>query len=64
MTPFRVCIETSLQTFQYAIEASQACVDDINSWMSSVKLKLNTDKTELLIISTPHSKQFVQDVAV
>ena len=30
----------------------QACLSDISSWMSLNKLKLNDDKTELLIIGS------------
>ena len=38
----------------------QACLSDISSWMSLNKLKLNSDKTELLLvfIVTPSSKPF------
>ena len=30
----------------------EACVKDVSDWMSSNKLKLNSDKTELLIIAS------------
>ena len=33
----------------------QSCVDDINKWMCMNKLKLNSDKTELLVLSSPYS---------
>ena len=32
----------------------EACVSDINEWMTDNKLKLNNDKTELLILHTHH----------
>ena len=31
---------------------SEACVKDVSDWMSSNKLKLNSDKTELLLIAS------------
>jgi len=30
-----------------------ACIDDLNAWMTSNFLKLNTDKTDLLLIGSP-----------
>ena len=47
-----------------AIKCAEACVDDIRNWMDTAKLKLNTDKTELLVISSPHNKPGVSDVTV
>jgi hypothetical protein len=35
-----------------SVPCMEACVSDIYSWMSSNKLKLNADKTELLIIGS------------
>ena len=32
----------------------EACVSDINEWMTDNKLKLNNDKTELLILHAHH----------
>ena len=32
------------------------CISDIRAWMIKNKLKINDDKTELLIISSPHAK--------
>ena len=36
-----------------AMEKMEACVEDIKTWMRQNKLKLNEDKTELVIISPP-----------
>jgi hypothetical protein len=33
------------------------CLNDLDTWMSTNKLKLNKDKTELLILSSKHSLQ-------
>ncbi|KAL0151291.1 hypothetical protein M9458_053482 [Cirrhinus mrigala] len=30
-----------------------ACIDDINAWMTSNLLKLNTDKTDVLLVGSP-----------
>ena len=34
----------------------QDCIADIRSWMIKNKLKINDDKTEFLVITSPHSK--------
>ena len=34
------------------------CIADIRSWMIRNKLKINDDKTEFLIISSPHTLKF------
>ena len=35
-------------------------INDIETWMNANKLKLNKDKTEFLIIASPHSEQHIQ----
>ena len=42
----------------------QHCISDIKSWMSINKLRLNDDKTELLIVSTKHSQSKIQNKSV
>ena len=39
---------------QITICIVEACVSDINEWMTDNKLKLNNDKTELLILHAHH----------
>ena len=36
-----------------ALDASTSCISDIWSWMIGKKLKINDDKTEFLIITSP-----------
>jgi hypothetical protein len=38
------------------IKRVQCCVSDIKLWMNAKKLKLNDDKTEILLLSTPYYK--------
>ena len=36
------------------VETIQSCVNDIGKWMTANKLKLNKDKTGLIVISSEH----------
>ena len=38
------------------LERLAFCIKDIRSWMIQNKLKINEDKTEFLVIASPHSK--------
>ena len=40
-----------------AIQKLELCISEIRSWMVKQKLKLNEDKTEFIIISSPHNKK-------
>ena len=35
----------------------ESCIHDVNNWMSANKLKLNHDKTELLVLHARHRPQ-------
>ncbi len=39
----------------------EACISDLRSWMSRNKLKLNDDKTELIILSSKHNQTKIQN---
>lgn len=43
--------------FELAKSKIEKCVCDIQNWMTSVRLKLNEDKTEFLVITSPNYKQ-------
>ena len=45
-----------LESFDQVFSSIRTCICDIRSWMIKNKLKINDDKTELLIITSPHSK--------
>ena len=45
---------TSLEHRDRSVETVQSCVNDISKWMTANKLKLNKDKTELIVISSQH----------
>ena len=40
----------------------ESCLTDIVSWMHNNMLKLNTDKTEVIVFSSKHNEQFVGDL--
>ena len=45
---------TSSEWRDRSIETIQSCVNDISKWMTANKLKLNKDKTEVIVISSQH----------
>ena len=45
-----------LESFDQVFSSIRTCICDIRSWMIKNKLKINDDKTELLIITSPRSK--------
>ena len=46
------------ESFDNTIVKMEQCVAAVKTWMNSVKLKLNDEKTEVILISSPHfSKQ-------
>ena len=54
-TQLYVTFETSsLEEMEFAKCKVEACVSEIDKWMMSNKLKLNTDKTEVLLLSAAH----------
>ena len=47
-----------------AISRIEACVADIRIWMNDIFLKLNDDKTELLIITTREELSKISDISI
>ena len=47
-----------------AISRIKACVADIRIWMNDTFLKLNDDKTELLIITTREELSKISDISI
>ena len=45
-------------------ERIELCISDIKSWMSNNKLKLNDDKTELLIVSSKNAENKIQNTHI
>lgn len=45
---------SSLSESESAIRAVEDCVADLNKWMTDNMLKLNSDKTEILVLSSKH----------
>ena len=46
----------NIKSFNEVLHLVTNCISDIRSWMIKNKLKINDDKTEVLIISSPHAK--------
>ena len=45
------------------ITAMESCIADISQWMHSDKLKLNSNKTECLLIGTQQQLQKVSNIS-
>ena len=48
----QIYLSLSLKNPDISLEILRKCLQDVSSWMSSRKLKLNPDKTEFLIIGS------------
>uniref|UniRef100_A0A8C2DRC9 Exosome complex component 10 n=1 Tax=Cyprinus carpio TaxID=7962 RepID=A0A8C2DRC9_CYPCA len=44
---------SSLSNSPFPTNSISACINDVNAWMTSNFLKLNTDKTDLLLVGSP-----------
>ena len=47
-----------------ALSSITACIKEIQSWMTTNFLKLNNDKTEFFVASSPHFKQQMPEVSL
>ena len=54
----------SAEECQIAVSKVEKCVKDIKDWMMQNKLKLNDDKTEVLIINSPRQKIRINTIPV
>ena len=48
--------------YLYTLSRLERCVDELRSWMTFCKLKINDDKTEFVIFSTNHLKHVFRDI--
>ena len=54
----------SEQTINSALQSLKACIQDIRNWMSQARLKLNDEKTEFLVISSPRLQDSIKDLSL
>ena len=47
-----------------ALKRLELCVSDIRDWMAKHKLKLNDDKTEFIVISSPHNSKELNSLSL
>ena len=57
----QVYLSFDLKDATNALQKLNSCLSDIRSWMIENKLKINDDKTEFLIIASPHSHKKLTD---
>jgi hypothetical protein len=55
---------SKLSCAQAALSRLTSCVAEIHSWMTSNKLKLNEDKTEFLVFSSPHFQKALHQLSL
>ena len=48
----QLCVSASVENLQPAVDNLSTCIDNIENWMSSNRLKLNADKTQLTVFGT------------
>ena len=53
-----------IHPIQKALATLTQCINEIRSWMAANMLKLNNDKTEFFIATSPHNKQFIPPVTL
>jgi hypothetical protein len=46
------------------LQRIQSCLRDIISWMNVNMLKLNTDKTEVIMFSSPYNSKHIEDLSI
>jgi len=54
--------QKDISQFQQAITKLESCIEDIRTWMTTNKLKLNEDKTEFMIITSKFYKATYQQL--
>ena len=52
------------QNNNHTIRKLETCLTDIKRWMCANKLKLNDDKTDLIIVSSPYYKSIGNDISI
>ena len=62
-TQIYLSFKSTSETYkEWSVASIEACVRDINEWMLCNKLKLNNDKTEVLVIGAHHRPRPQLDV--
>ena len=63
-TTHRFTYHFKVNNSQYAIEKPEKCIIEIRSWMVQHKLKINDDKTELIMISCPYNNNEINAMKI
>ena len=59
---FTSFIPSDSSSIQSALSALEVCISDISKWMTENMLKLNSDKTEFFVETSPHFKKLMPNV--
>ena len=60
----QIYISFKVKDSQNAIQMLEHCIAEIRTWMAENKLKLNDDKTEFILISSPHNSTEINHLKI
>ena len=43
-----------MDSYRHALQRLEMCVEEVRVWLLTNKLKINSDKTEFMVITSPH----------
>ncbi|GFN98075.1 reverse transcriptase-like protein [Plakobranchus ocellatus] len=60
----QIYIDGTIEDLPNLISNIQNCIEDINTWMANTKLKLNEEKTEIILLGYPRFANDLQNVTI
>ena len=63
-TQLYMTMDHSNNNWRYGLARIQLCVSDIREWMNQNMLKLNDDKTELIVFTTKYKQDLYNDLSI
>ena len=57
---YTFCVSQPTTSYPASIQQIERCVEELSKWMAVNKLKLNNDKTELMVLQNQHKKALMR----